>query len=167
MDAEAVVAAVAVGGRCEAIRGGRARVWSNAGGSPGPAWRGRLLMVTANDREQRLWNGDVGLAAGDGTVLFADAQADGGVRRVPYAALPAHEDAFAMTVHKAQGSEFEAVSLLPAPAGHALAVRELLYTGVTRARRRCTVHADEAALAAALATPTRQEGALGLRLRRR
>lgn len=130
-----------------------------------PAWRGRLLMVTANDREQRLWNGDVGIALGDGTVLFADAGAACGARRVPHAALPAHEDAFAMTVHKAQGSEFDAISLLPAPAGHALAVCELLYTGITRARRRCTVHADDAALVAALRTPTRREGALGMRLR--
>lgn len=132
-----------------------------------PAWRGRVLMVIANDREQRLWNGDVGISTGDGSVLFADGSAAGGARRVPYAALPAHEDAFAMTVHKAQGSEFEAVSMLPAPLGHALAVRELLYTGVTRARRRCIVHAHPDAIAAALRTPTRREGALGQRLRQR
>ena len=110
-------------------------------GSP-PAWfPGRLLLVTENSYRHGLFNGDVGicLAGADGTPLawfFDNDRGEGsnGVRAFHPAALPAHESAFAMTVHKAQGSEFDEVWLqLPRSDSRVLS-RELLYTGLTRAR---------------------------------
>jgi exodeoxyribonuclease V alpha subunit len=101
---------------------------------------GRPLLVTRNDHGLQLYNGDLGLVVrgvdGHEEVLFR--APDGGVRRVPPGRLPEHETAFAMTVHKCQGSEFDEVCLVlppPASAG-ALAGGELLYTAITRARRR-------------------------------
>jgi exodeoxyribonuclease V alpha subunit len=75
--------------------------------------------------------------------------------------LPGAETAFAMTVHKSQGSEFEhTVLVLPSEASRVL-TRELVYTGVTRARRQFTlVTGRSAALAAALAQRTRRAGGL-------
>ena len=104
-------------------------------------YAGRPLIVTRNDHGLRLYNGDIGIVVededGHPQVLFA--QPGGGVRRVPAARLPAHETAYALTVHKSQGSEFDEVVLVLPPAqaaGEALAGRELLYTAITRARRR-------------------------------
>ena len=105
-----------------------------ARGSGPPA---RLVMVTKNDASIGLFNGDVGVAfreSGDGAmrIHFAKPGAPG-ARALASARLPAHEPAFAISVHKSQGSEFdEAVVVLP-PLGSPLLVRELLYTAVTRA----------------------------------
>ena len=103
-----------------------------------PYFHGRLLLVQQNDYRQQLFNGDIGVclrdADGDIAAWFADGS-DDGVRRVHPSALPAHDSAFAMTVHKAQGSEFDDVwLLLPRHDARTLS-RELLYTAMTRARR--------------------------------
>jgi exodeoxyribonuclease V alpha subunit len=99
-------------------------------------WRGRLLMITANRPELGLFNGDTGVVwrDADGAWKAWFEGADGAPRALPVTALPAHEGAFALTVHKAQGSEFERVALVTGP-DSAVLTRELLYTGVTRARR--------------------------------
>ena len=104
-------------------------------------YAGRPLIVTRNDYGLGLYNGDMGIVIededGHPQALFA--QAGGGVKRLPTARLPEHETAYALTVHKSQGSEFDEVVLVlpPAPAaGAGIAGRELLYTAITRARRR-------------------------------
>jgi exodeoxyribonuclease V alpha subunit len=106
-------------------------------------YAGRPLLVTRNDYGLGLYNGDTGIVIededGHPQALFA--QAGGGVKRLPAARLPEHETAYALTVHKSQGSEFDEVVLVlppaPAPAsGAGIAGRELLYTAITRARRR-------------------------------
>lgn len=119
-----------------------------------PYFHGRLLLVQQNDYRQQLFNGDIGVcwrdADGEIAAWFADGS-DDGVRRVHPSALPAHDSAFAMTVHKAQGSEFDDVwLLLPRHDARTLS-RELLYTAMTRARRSLHVCASEDALRAALA----------------
>jgi exodeoxyribonuclease V alpha subunit len=137
-------------------------------GSP-PAWfPGRLLLVTENSIHHGLFNGDVGicLADADGAprVWFA---VSGGIGARPFhpAALPAHESAFAMTVHKAQGSEFDVVWLqLPRQDARVLS-RELLYTGLTRARAAVHVAGADAVIAAALARHASRVSGLGWRLR--
>ncbi|HEX7112480.1 MAG TPA: ATP-binding domain-containing protein, partial [Mizugakiibacter sp.] len=91
--------------------------------------------------------------------------AGGALRAFAPAALPAHEPAFAMTVHKSQGSEFAAVVLVAGGADHALLTRELLYTGVTRAQARAELWIDEALLRAGLARRVRRDGGLADRLR--
>lgn len=134
-------------------------------GSP-PAWfPGRLLLVTENSYRHGLFNGDVGvcLPDADGTLLAWFPGADG-PRAFHPAALPAHESAFAMTVHKAQGSEFDAVWLqLPRRDARVLS-RELLYTGLTRARTALHLAGSADVIAAALATHAGRVSGLGGRL---
>lgn len=119
------------------------------------------VLVTVNDATTRLANGDVGACLA-GSAWFADPlAADGRPRAVPLASLPTHEPAWAMTVHKAQGSEHPAVALVLPPEPHPLATRALLYTGITRARGQVLVVATRAGLAAALADPGRRRSGLG------
>ncbi len=128
---------------------------------------GQPVMVLRNEPLLGLFNGDVGLllpdAAGALGAVFLGPEG-GAPRWLPLARLPAHETAFAMTVHKAQGSEFDEVMLmLPARPSRVLG-RELLYTALTRARHRVTVVAPAAVLADAAATPTRRRSGLQARL---
>lgn len=132
---------------------------------------GRLVLVNANRPALGLFNGDVGVcvphpAAGDDAadelvVAFADANAP---RLFPVAQMPACEDAWAMTVHKAQGSEFESVALVLAPPGHPLNTRELVYTGITRARSRLAIWAEPGVVVQAALTRTERRGRLAQRL---
>ena len=150
----------ALNGRIEALLSG-SRI-----GTP-PAWfPGRLLLVTENSYRHGLFNGDVGvcLADGNGTPLAWFPGGSEGVRAFHPAALPAHESAFAMTVHKAQGSEFDQVWLqLPARDNRVLS-RELVYTGITRARRELHLAASAAVLEAALSRHARRVSGLAWRL---
>lgn len=123
---------------------------------------GRLVVLRRNAAHRGLYNGDIGLCvrswAGDGLrVLFAGVQ---GVRDLSPATLPLHDDAFALTVHQAQGSDFDEVLLMPAPAGHPLNTREGLYTGITRARRQVHLFAPPATLADAAMRPSARESGL-------
>ena len=116
-------------------------------------YHGQALMVTRNDVEMGLFNGDVGVVLRDEAGrLQAFFPTHTGMRAVPLSRLPAHEDAFAMTVHKSQGSEFAEVWLLP-PLGALEAAedyhRALLYTAITRAKQRFVYWGDVASLQAA------------------
>lgn len=128
--------------------------------APRSTWyAGRPIMITRNDYAQGLWNGDVGvtLPDDDGRLrVWFD-----GERAVSPARLPAHETVWAMTVHKSQGSEFDRVVLVLPPRASRVTTRELLYTGLTRARRHVAVWGGEAAFTAAVAA--RLERASGLR----
>jgi exodeoxyribonuclease V alpha subunit len=133
----------------------------------GDWYDGQPLLVTRNDASVGVVNGDVGVVLvgwGDRLARVWFQQGDG-LRSVAVGRLSRVETAYAMTVHKAQGSEFEQVALvLPTPAGRGT-TRELVYTGVTRARLAFTlVCADPAGLAAALAHPTQRAGGLAERL---
>ncbi|AXK73276.1 exodeoxyribonuclease V subunit alpha [Lysobacter sp. TY2-98] len=126
---------------------------------------GRLLMITENSTRHGLFNGDVGvcLRDDDGTLLAWFEGADG-VRAFPPGALPAHTGGFAITVHKAQGSEFDRVWLqLPAVDTRVLS-RELLYTGITRARSTLHVLGPASAIASALSRHARRVSGLARRL---
>lgn len=128
-------------------------------------WRGRLVMITANRPELKLFNGDTGVAWPDADghlkVWF---EGSDGPRAFAPAALPPHEGAFALTVHKAQGSEFERVALVTGP-DSAVLTRELLYTGVTRARSGIVIHSSADTLRAGIARRTLRMGGLADRLR--
>ncbi len=132
----------------------------------GPWYPGRPVLVLRNEPALQLANGDVGLALPDaqGRLQVVFVQADGTLRRVAPARLPAHQSAFAMTVHKAQGSEFDALLLLMPERRSAVATRELLYTAITRARRRVTLAGSAAVLGAAITSPTRRHSGLLARL---
>jgi exodeoxyribonuclease V alpha subunit len=102
---------------------------------------GRPVMVLRNDYVLKLFNGDIGIVMPDdsGALMVFFPEGDAGFRAVAPVRLPAHETAFAMTVHKSQGSEFDQVLVL-LPADHnPVLTRELVYTAVTRARLRVTL----------------------------
>jgi len=133
-----------------------------------PAWfPGRLLLVTENSYRHHLFNGDVGicLPGEDGAPLaWFPGEGAGEVRAFHPAALPAHESAFAMTVHKAQGSEFDEVWLqLPRGDSRVLS-RELVYTGLTRARSALHLAGSAAVIEAALARHASRVSGLAWRL---
>jgi exodeoxyribonuclease V alpha subunit len=105
---------------------------------------GRPVLVTRNDYNLNLMNGDVGLClptAKGLRVAFAYKAPDGqvGVRWVLPSRLEAVDPVFAMTVHKSQGSEFEHVALVLPDRITPVLTRELLYTGVTRAKSQLTL----------------------------
>jgi len=104
-------------------------------------FRGRPLLVTSNAPHLELYNGDLGLVWPDSRdrmqVWFP--RPDGDFEPFSPARLPAHETAFAMTVHKAQGSGFQRVALLWPEYDLPVLSRELFYTAVTRAARRIEI----------------------------
>lgn len=127
---------------------------------------GRPVLVTENDYGVDLFNGDTGVffpdADGRPKVWFAG---DGdALRSFAPSRLPAHESAYAMSVHKSQGSEFDDVALLLPDASSRLLTRELLYTAVTRAKHTVRVWGAEDALRRAVATRAVRASGLGDRL---
>ena len=135
--------------------------------SAGSAWYpGRPVIVLRNDYLLGVYNGDVGIALpdNDGRLTVCFAAGEDGFRCVSPLRLPEHQTAFAMTVHKAQGSEFDSVVLLlPAEASRAVS-RELLYTGLTRARSDATLVASRAVMKRAIESPTRRHSGLVARV---
>ncbi len=113
---------------------------------------GRPVMVRRNNYALRLFNGDVGIvlpdASGQLTVCFM--HDDGRFRRVSPVRLGEHETSFAMTVHQSQGSEFDTVTLLLPSGGSRALCRELIYTGVTRAKKKLVVVAEKSVLTESL-----------------
>ena len=111
---------------------------------------GQPLIVTANDYENGLYNGDTGVVLADGDGLRAAfAPAEQPLLR-SLSRLGDVETAHALTVHRSQGSQYDAVTVLLPPAGSPLLTRELLYTAVTRARRRVRVVGDAEAVRVAV-----------------
>jgi len=130
-----------------------------------PWYHGRPVLVTANDYSTRVFNGDIGVVwRSEGRVSVHFRSRDGSIRAIAPGRLPAVETAWAMTVHKSQGSEFDdVVVVLPADESRVMS-RELLYTAVTRARRTVTIVGTESALRAAIAQRTERTSGLGARL---
>lgn len=141
-------------------------VTASGAGANSPWFPGRPVMVLVNDPAMQLFNGDIGLTlpTADGTLKVFFPLAGGGWRAIAPLRLPAHETAFAMTVHKSQGSEFdEVLMVLPAETSRVLS-RELVYTGVTRARSRVALWASEEAFRASIGKPTQRRTGLVARL---
>lgn len=119
---------------------------------------GRPVLILRNDYNLRLFNGDVGIVLPDlrgGSELRVFFPGPGGrYRGLHPARLPEHETVFATTVHKSQGSEFDQVLLVLPERDSRVLTRELVYTAVTRARKRVSVHGSEAVLRAALSRST-------------
>ncbi|HMA30330.1 MAG TPA: exodeoxyribonuclease V subunit alpha [Casimicrobiaceae bacterium] len=138
-------------------------------GSRSEWYPGRPVMVLRNDYVQQLFNGDIGIVLPDVPdapdalmVFFPDSK--GGFRRVPPLRLPEHETAFATTVHKAQGSEFDDVMLMLPARSNRVATRELLYTAITRSRSEVTMVGGAEVVEKAIASPTRRYSGLVARL---
>ena len=131
----------------------------------GDPYTRRPVLVTTNEPSVRLYNGDVGVTLPDGdeghSVWFA---AEGGPRSLSARRLPAHETVFAMTVHKSQGSEFDEVVVVLPKEPSALTTRELLYTGVTRAKAKVTVVGSANTIEVAVKTGVQRASGLRARL---
>lgn len=116
---------------------------------------GRPLLITENDYNSNLYNGDTGIVLSwKGKLCVFFRESDGGFRRLPPARLPAHDSAYAMTVHKSQGSEFDRVLLILGDHPTPLLSRELLYTGVTRARHGIEIWGARSLVEHCMETPT-------------
>jgi len=128
-------------------------------------YRGRPVLITRNDYSLGLYNGDIGIilpdpaANNDLRAFFLSP--DGSLRRFLPIRLPVHETAYAMTVHKSQGSEFDETLLLLPDRYIPIMTRELIYTGITRARKSVEVWGIESVFLEAISQ--RIERASGLR----
>jgi exodeoxyribonuclease V alpha subunit len=142
---------------------------------------GRPILVTHNDYQLELFNGDVGVVHDDGDgrlhAYFPSSDvfsgptgaerssppsgAVGRLRRFAPSRLPPHESVWAMTVHKSQGSEFDRIGLLLPPQLSPILTRELVYTALTRAREHATLYGSASVLGDAIAR--RIDRASGLR----
>ncbi|MTH45312.1 exodeoxyribonuclease V subunit alpha [Intestinirhabdus alba] len=124
-------------------------------------YEGRPVMIARNDSALGLFNGDIGIALDRGQGLRVwFAMPDGSIKSVQPSRLPEHETTWAMTVHKSQGSEFDHAALVLPTQRSPVVTRELVYTAVTRARRRLSLYADESVLSAAVATRTERRSGL-------
>ncbi len=117
-----------------------------------PWYRGRPVMILRNRYSLQLFNGDTGIIWPDrqGRLQAWFRRPDNTLRPVALSRLPEHETAYAITIHKSQGSEFEQVLLLLPDTDLRILSRELVYTAVTRARRRLILHGDRKILARAV-----------------
>jgi exodeoxyribonuclease V alpha subunit len=115
----------------------------------GPWYRGRPLLIRKNHYGLQLFNGDTGIVwpDRDGRLQAWFQRPAGGLGPIALSMLPAHDTAYATTVHQAQGSEFAEVLLLMPPQDNRILSRELVYTGLTRAQYKLTL-ADPASLLA-------------------
>ena len=131
-----------------------------------PWYPGRPVMVLRNDYVLRLYNGDIGIVLPDDDLrlMVFFPERDAGFRVIAPARLPAHDTAFATTVHKAQGSEFDELLLVLPARTSRVVTRELLYTAVTRARTRVAIAGGAEALATGIAHRMQRHSGLVARL---
>ena len=122
--------------------------WSGA--TQGEWQPGTPLIVTANDYENELYNGDTGVVVQTAQGLRAAFPRSSGPELLPLSRLSSVQTVHAMTVHRSQGSQYDAVTVLLPTATSAILSRELLYTAVTRASERVRVVGSEEAIRAAV-----------------
>ena len=129
-----------------------------------PYYLGRPIIITRNDHGLGLANGDTGVLVRGPQSPLAAIQTGQGVRTFSPWRLADVETMHAMTVHKAQGSEADDVTVLVPALGSRLLTRELLYTATTRARQRLTIIGSRDAIRSAVTTPIERSSALTERL---
>ena len=121
------------------------------------------VIITRNTPSKRLWNGDVGVTVEGRSGMVVMFPRGDKVVSCPVGLLPEHELAYAMTVHKSQGSEFENVMVvLPDDKEHPLLNRQIVYTGITRAKKRAVIVGTEGTLNAALSRKIERDTGIAL-----
>ncbi|WP_375740855.1 exodeoxyribonuclease V subunit alpha [Pseudomonas boanensis] len=151
-----------VGGINEALE---ARIRRRLGVPSRERWYvGRAVMVRQNDYALGLFNGDIGLCLSTPNGLRVFFEGDEGYRPFAPARLPSHDSAFAMTVHKSQGSEFTEVLLALPEQPSPLLTRALFYTGITRAKQKVEIWGLPVRLAEAVSTKAERAAGLAERL---
>lgn len=143
----------------EAFNQAYRRLLAKAGKAGQAGWfAGQILMAAENDYAVNIFNGDIGIVLPHEGGLAAFFPHNTGCRPVALSRLPLCDTAFAMTVHKSQGSEYESVWLIPPQDSSiqsaALFDRTLLYTAVTRARKTFVYAGDTEGLKQAVARKT-------------
>ena len=130
---------------------------------------GRPVLVTANDRELEVFNGDVGvtLRRPDGSLVVALSRGTEAPRLLAPTRLPDSETMHAMTVHKSQGSQAKEVTVIMPPPESRLLTRELFYTAITRAEQKVRIVGTEQAVRDAIARPAQRASGLAERLKAR
>ncbi|RJQ50869.1 MAG: exodeoxyribonuclease V subunit alpha [Desulfobacteraceae bacterium] len=123
---------------------------------------GAIIIITRNDYSKELFNGDVGVMIKDANRTYrAFFHRSDFYISFPVNLLPSWEFAFAVTVHKSQGSEFDDVLLVfPDDENHRLLTREIVYTGITRAKKRVVLYGRKGALDTALARKIQRQSGL-------
>ncbi|CAM3513034.1 RecBCD enzyme subunit RecD [Vibrio aerogenes CECT 7868] len=124
-------------------------------------YNGRPVMVTKNDHTLGIYNGDIGIClltmeSGREVFKIYFEQFDGNVKGVIPSRLPEHETAYAMTIHKSQGSEFDFTLMVLPPEFNPVLSRELIYTGITRAKNKLNIYADPVVFRRAIRTRTQR-----------
>ncbi|VFP87688.1 RecBCD enzyme subunit RecD [Candidatus Erwinia haradaeae] len=122
---------------------------------------GRPVMIMRNNQEMRLFNGDVGIAMKDdqNQIKVWFLSSEGSVTAVQTQFMPLHDTAFAMTIHKSQGSEFEHTILVLPNEMTPVLTRQLVYTAITRAQKKLTIYAQKTIFERAVRTDvSRQSG---------
>ena len=133
--------------------------------SSGLLYGSKPIIIPKNDYSVSLFNGDTGVICQERDRLLACFWgSDGAIRKLPVSALRSHFPAFATTIHKAQGSEFDHVVVVLPETKSPLLSRELLYTAVTRARKKLTIFAAPGVIQHCVSHPTRRAFALGHQL---
>lgn len=132
-------------------------------------YQGRPIIILRNQYELRLFNGDTGILWQDkhGHLRAWFRRADNSLSSISPARLPEHETAYSITVHKAQGSEFDQVLLLLPEEDSRVLGQELLYTGITRARNRLLLCATRERIATTVRRKTQRYSGLAEKLQRR
>jgi exodeoxyribonuclease V alpha subunit len=133
-------------------------------GEDGEWYVGRPLLITANDYEMSLYNGDTGVIVETPDGVRAAFARGAAAKLFPPVRLDAIQSVHAMTVHRAQGSQFDSVSFVLPPPDSPLLTRELLYTAVTRARQQVLLIGSEEAIRRAVQRPANRASGLRHRL---
>ena len=133
-------------------------------GEDGEWYVGRPLLITANDYEMSLYNGDTGVIVDTPDGVRAAFARGAAAKLFPPVRLDAIQTVHAMTVHRAQGSQFDSVSFVLPPPDSPLLTRELLYTAVTRARQHVLIIGSEEAIRRAVQRPANRASGLRHRL---
>ncbi len=133
-------------------------------------YHGRPVMITRNDHALGLYNGDIGICIWDDSLqeprlkVFFELP-DGSVKSVLPSRVPEHETAYAMTIHKSQGSEFEFTLLILPKEFSPILTRELIYTGITRAKKRLAMYVQPEVVKRGIKVMTERASGLVDRLR--
>ncbi|WP_313668844.1 exodeoxyribonuclease V subunit alpha [Atlantibacter sp.] len=124
-------------------------------------YEGRPVMISRNDSALGLFNGDIGVALNRGQGLRVwFPLPDGTIKSVSPSRMPDHDTAWAMTVHKSQGSEFKHAALILPNQYAPVLTRELVYTAITRAREKLSLYGDERVLRQAVTARTERRSGL-------
>lgn len=110
------------------------------------SYAGKPVLITENARQNKIFSGDIGIFLPDeqGKLrVYFDTETEGEYRSISPSRLPSYEPAYVMTVHKSQGSEFEHTLLVMPLNTSPVLTKELLYTAVTRAKKRFTLFGEE------------------------